>query len=137
MFKPNPLGDNIYCYLGDESSKQIMGFSFMEKLKRETSFNIIYGFLGNNIEYVKEHYYDKCFINIKPNIVGGITTAVELAYMGRFTISDAKAPFCINSLDNILSLIDQESKKIGTIQQSCIGNYYNAGDEWKLIKYWK
>ena len=113
-----------------------MGFSFMEKLKRETSFNIIYGFLGNNIEYVKEHYYDKCFVNIKPHIVGGTTTAVELAYMGRYTISDAKAPFCINSLDNILHLIDQESKKIGTIKDPVIGDYYNTGAEWMNENFW-
>ena len=136
MFKPNPLGDSIYCYLGSESSKYIMGYDLIQEIKKETNFKIIEGYLGHHIEYVKKEYYDKCFVNIKPNIVGGITTAVELAYMGRFTISDAKAPFCINSLDNILSLIDQESKKIGTTQDPVIGDYFNTGEEWLNENFW-
>lgn len=136
MFKPGVLGDKIYCYLGDTASKEIMGFSFMEKLKMKTPFDIIYGFLGNNIEFVKEQYYDKCFVNIKPNVIGGITTAAELAYMGRMTISNTKTPFCINYKNDILDIITKESKKIGTLQSSMIGDFYNIGDEWKQVKFW-
>ena len=136
MFKPGVLGDKIYCYLGDIASKEIMGFSFMEKLKMKTPFDIIYGFLGNSIEFVKEQYYDKCFVNIKPNVIGGITTAAELAYMGRMTISNTKTPFCINYKDDILDIITKESKKIGTLQSSMIGDFYNIGDEWKQVKFW-
>jgi hypothetical protein len=138
IFTPNRLGNKVYCYLGSESSREIMGYSFMEKLRSRISFEIIYGFLGNSIEYVKEQYYDKCFVNIKPNPIGGTTTAVELAYMGRKTISNTEAPFCINykDIDHIADLIKEESKKIGTIQPSCVGNYYNTGEEWKQTKFW-
>lgn len=135
-FIPNILRDKIYCYLGNNNLKGIMGFSFIEDLKKKIGFDVIYGFQGQNMLWVKKNYYDQCFINVKPNIVGGMTTAAELAYMGRKTISNTIAPFCINYGENILDIIEQESKKIGTVQPSCIGDFYNVGEEWKQVNYW-
>jgi len=138
IFTPNLLGDKVYCYLGTREMENEYSCGVINKLKKILPFEILCGFLGNSIEYVKKQYYDKCFINIKPNLMGGITTAVELSYMGRKTISNTDAPFCIsyNNFDEVVNLIMAESKKIGTVQKSCIGDYYNTGEEWMNEEFW-
>jgi hypothetical protein len=137
-FKPTPLGSSIYCYLGNESGKHIMGYDLIEQIRKRTNFDIIIGMQGHSMDYVKENFYNKCFINIKPSITGGLTGACELAYMGRRTVSNAKAPFCLpyNSIDDILRIIDQESSKIGTLQPSCINRFFTTGEEWKHLRFW-
>ena len=148
MFKPNKLGSQIYIYLGTTNRSQNLGIVLANKLQGLTSYKVRFGLWphiadltddANSIVHVKENYYDNCFINFKPNILAGYTTAIELAYMGRKTISNAWAPFCIKyqRLSDILKIIDTESKKIGTIQPSCIGNYYDTGAEWKQVKFWQ
>ena len=139
MFKPNTMGKKVYCYLGNKAMQDSMGFGLMEKLKKAIPYEVIYGYQGHPIEFVKKNYYDECFVNIKPNIVGGFTTAQELAHMGRMTISNALAPFCkpYSDIAEICHLINKESKKIGTIQPSCMGKFYNTGDEWKQVKFWQ
>lgn len=139
MFKPNPLGNNIYCYLGNDRRKQQLGYKLAVYVHQKTGFKILFGMLGNTIEYVKENYYDKCFVNFKPSITAGFTSAIELAYMGRKTISNAQAPFCIHYRDmiGVMDLITVESKKIGSVQPSCVGNYFDTGAEWKQVSFWQ
>ncbi len=136
MFTPNKLGDKVYCYLGNPNVQDQYGYEVVEKLKKEIEFEVIYGYLGHSINFIKEQYYDNCFVNIKTKVIGGMTTATELAYMGRMTISNTKAPFCIDYKDNILDIIREESKKIGTIQPSMIGDFFDTGEEWKQLKFW-
>jgi len=147
-FKPNPLGNQIYIYLGTKSRSQNLGIGIANKIQSQTSYKIKFGFWanianlsdeGNSMTHIKETYYDNCFVNFKPNILAGYTTAIELAFMGRKTISNAWAPFCIKyqGLSGVLKIIDEESKKIGTVQSSCIGDYYDTGAEWKQVKFWQ
>ena len=136
MFTPNKLGDKVYCYVGNRSVQDQYGYDLLEKLKKEIEFDVVYGFLGHSIEFVKENYYDNCFVNIKVRLMGGMTTSTELAYMGRMTISNTKAPFCINYTDDILDIIREESKKIGTIQPSVVGDFFDVGAEWKQLEFW-
>jgi hypothetical protein len=138
MFTPNPLGNKIYCYLGNSRLKEVMGYSFIESIRKKVLFEVIYGYQGHNIQYVKERYYDNCFVNIKPSITGGFTTAQELAFMGRKTLSNAFAPFCTSykSITEVIEFIQEESKKIGTIQPSCMGDFINMDEEWKQLNTW-
>lgn len=139
MFKPNELGENIYCYLGSEGRKKILGYGMVKKLERHTKHKIMIGFLGGTIEDTKVNYYDKCFINFKPSITAGITSAIELGYMGRYTISNLNAPFCkgYKNFEAIMEHIERESKKIGTIQNSLVDGYFNTGSEWKKVDFWQ
>jgi len=147
MFKPNPLGNQIYIYLGTQNRSQNLGIGLANKLQSKTSYKVKFGLWpniadltddANSMVHVKKNY-DNCFVNFKPNILAGYTSAIELAFMGRKTISNAWAPFCIKyqRLSDILKIIDKESKKIGTIQPSCIGGYYDTGSEWKKVKFWQ
>ena len=136
--KPVPLGNKIYCYLGHKKGRAVMGGALIDEIKKYVPFEIIEGYLGHDMEYVKEHYYNHCFVNIKPNVSGGFTTATELAYMGRWTISNANAPFCkpYDTILDIVKLIFEESEKIGTIQPSCVGDLFDTGKEWKNEEFW-
>jgi hypothetical protein len=139
MFKPNKLGNKIYCYLGNGKGKHIMGYDLINQLKLLVEYKIIEGYQGHSMEQVKNNYYDNCFVNVKPNLTGGLTSAIELAKMGRYTISNSKALFCKNyeGLEDMVKLIEIESKKIGTIQPSLIDGYFNIGEEWKQEKFWE
>lgn len=69
---------------------------------------------------------------------GGMTTVRELAYMGRKTICNSlyKFPSLIPYRDqnDIIELINEESKKIGTIQPSIIS--HNINNEWLYTDFW-
>jgi len=140
MFRSNPLGDKVYWYLGDETQKESYGFSIMKKVQDLIPFEIIPGIQGHTLEHVKKYYYDKCFVNVKINDIGGFTTATELACMGRYTIAKAKGsvPFYLPFWDvkDIVNLIRIESEKIGTIQSSLIGNFFDVGKEWQDENFW-
>ena len=138
-FIPTPLGDKIYCYLGSLKRRESCGYGVMRALAKISPFEIIYGYLGQPIEEVRDNYYTPSFINIKPSLIAGTTSAIEMAYMGRKTISNAKAPFCIKYKDikEMLSIIMDESKKIGTIQESVISDYFDTGEEWMNENFWQ
>jgi hypothetical protein len=137
-FKPDVFGDKIYCYLGSKTRAQQMGAGLINELKGKLKFEILIGYQGHSIKDLKTDFYDKCFLNIKPNLTGGFTTAIELAYMGRKTISSSTAPFCINynTMDDVLNLINKESKKIGTTQPSCVGTWFDTEFEWLNTEFW-
>jgi len=138
LFKLSELGNKVYCYLGNAKGKFVMGFDLMKEVEKEIKYEIIQGFQGNTIEFVRDNIYNECFVNLKPNLTGGITSAVELALMGRRTISNTIAPFCMGykSVEDIVRIINEESKKIGIIQASKLGNYFDTGEEWREEKFW-
>lgn len=138
-YKPFPLGNKIYAYMGreKESSKKIMGYDTVKEIDRIIPFEIIYGYQGHSAEFIRDEYYKNSFVNIKPSITGGMTTAIEMAYMGRKTISNAIAPFCYkyNNLHDMYDIIMAESKKIGQMPQPLIDDSFFL-NEWKNINYW-
>jgi len=159
IFRPNPLGDKIYCYAPMRADCDILfdinhsveadgwgRISVMQVINRiqeKINFEILYdggGSIQNykSIELVKESYYDKCFLNLNLGGDGGMTTVRELAYMGRKTICNSlyKFPSFISYLDedDIIRIINEESKKIGTIQPSIIS--HNINDEWLYTDFW-
>jgi hypothetical protein len=133
-----PLGENIYCYLGNERGKKLMGGDLVMEIEKRTDFNIIVGLRGKDYQWVIDNWYNECFVGLKPSMTGGCTTAIELAHMGRYTISNTYGLYYkpYSDIDDILRIIDEESKKIGTIQKPLIDGYFDTGEEWKEVGFW-
>ena len=138
-FKPTILGDKIYFYSGftnwSPNSK-----SFINDIQSRINYEIItteHMTLSDyyNIDELVENFYNKCFVslNFTHEFVGhssGMTTCRELALMGRKTITGYN-PYPYNclirtrSIDEIIQSINEESKKIGTIQEKIDIHNYN------------
>ena len=94
-----------------------------------------------NINYLKENYYDKSFLNLNLSKDNGMTTVREMGLMGRKTLTmrtpETYKYNCIINCDNIediIKTIKHESKKIGTIQP--LLNTHTVNDEWLNLNYW-
>ncbi len=139
LFTPNPLGDCICCYLGNEKLKYLYGFEEVEKLKKLTKFKILISMQGRTRNQLKKEIYDKSFVYFKPIQVGGIQTSTELALMGRKTVGIAKGEFYLlyNSIEHACELIEEQAKNIGKTVGSVLDkNYFDTGEEWKQVKFW-
>jgi hypothetical protein len=138
-YKPVPLGGKVYCYLGNERAKDIMGFKEIDALSKKIDFEIIIGYRDDHdFIWVRDNHYRDSFINIKPSITGGYASATEMAYMGRYTISNGWSPFCLpyKSIDEMAEIVKRESKHIGELRDSVVGGYYDTGDEWMDVDFW-
>jgi len=137
-FTPNIMGDKIYIYLGAGSSRNLYGYRQAEELKKLVKYDILYGLAGKNIDYKKE-YYDKCFANLNLSLSGrcGFTTAFELGYMGRMSLTTSNAQYPMLRRGNMVDMINEESHKIGTIQPSMMDGFQITDDRWKKISFWQ
>lgn len=138
MFVPNILGPEVYFYIGNNKQRKLYGYDLVKKISKRIPFPVQYAGQGHTMKEVKENYYDNCFVNIKPIIHGGLTTATELAFMGRKTISNTKADFCIgyDNIDEIVDIIEQESQKIGTVQPNLIRDTFEGTGAWRHESFW-
>ena len=139
LFKPNKLGDCIYCYLGSKKLKYLYGFEEFEKLRKLTKFKLLVGIEKQPIEQLKINFYDKCFVYFKSALVGGGTTAEELALMGRKTVgrSENKSYLLYDNIEQACELIEEQAKNIGkTVGSVLKENYFDTGKEWKQVKFW-
>jgi len=140
MFKPNKLGDKIYCYVGNQNQKKWYGYERALKIQKQIDYEIIFGMQGHSIEYVKEQYYDNCFVNLNIETMGscGHITIRELARMGRRTIINTRYNYpCTipyGNYDDIPGLINEESKKIGTVQAGW--DFHTVDGAWKNVSFW-
>ena len=143
LFKPTMLGDKIYIYRMDN-------YELMQNIQQKINFEIITtGLVGGSkfydLKYLKENFYDKSFLNLNLSRGTGLGTAIELGLMGRKTIfkptmqnniQRLELPIFIhyNTIDDIIEIINQESKKIGTIQPAI--QSHNVGKEWLHLNFW-
>jgi hypothetical protein len=142
IFKPKPLGDKIYTYLGFDGNRGEFNLSLIKQIQQWIPYEIIYytneSYLPLPIEELKEKYYDKVFLNLNFSHGNGFTTVRELGMMGVKTIMNTsfKLPSIISysSVTHIVELINEEAKKIGTIQPSI--DCHTVGDEWKNLDFW-
>ncbi len=143
IFKPNPLGDKIYCYIGmGKEGKR--GWDIAKEIEKRIDLEIIYGIQRSKYQCVGMEevkvMYDKCFLNLNldPSGGGGMITVTELGLMGRMTIMNTKferesiIPY--KDIDEIVEIINRESKKIGTVQPAM--NPHNTGEEWLNVDFW-
>ncbi len=137
-FKPVKLGENVYCYVGKGNNKG----KFEEKLLREIAAKsrhpFIYGIQGQPITEVQTKYYAQSFINIKLNPFAGTTTAYEMAFMGRRSVSNMNEEWYLNwqTADDVVRLIEQESKLIGVTPNALVPDGHFVGEEWKQTEFW-
>jgi len=138
IFKPVSLGNFVYAYLGKPEYKELYGYNIINEVSRKISFKILIGYLGHEMSFIKKEFYDKSFINLKISLTGGMTTATELAYMGRKTISNTKSILCTpyKDVDDIVNLIMAESLNINKIPESRIPGGYFTGGEWLNESFW-
>lgn len=120
-FKPVPLGDKIYVYMGWKvfRKKQFNWESVITPIIEHFGKDKIIFSTDSSIEDIHENFYKKSFVNLKPNCAGGNTSMLELAHMGIKTITPVnQGPNCLTyeSLDDIIALINKESTKIGSTQ---------------------
>lgn len=105
-FTPCEPGDKIYCYQGSAAGGDKYGWNILKLLKeRFGEDKFITGIQGYSIDYVKENYYKNSFFNLQFNVMAGFTTVLEMAHMGRPSLSNYPAAFCFGhfSLDDLVS----------------------------------
>lgn len=141
LFKPIPLGEKIYVYMSTNSDgfKAKFRMDIVERLQDHFKDDILIGYHGNTIEEMISNYYSKSFINLQLNKDAGFTTALEMAHMGRRSISNYEAPFCVNykNLDMVVNLINQQKKYIGKAIDLKINDYICNSDKWLTNNFWK
>jgi len=143
-FNPTPLGDKIYAYTGFKNGWFPNDISKLEEIQNHIDYEIITTSHNDksdlyDINYLKENYYDKCFLNLNFSNNHGMTTVRELGLMGRMTIMSGEYynyPCLIRCKDNddIIRIINEEASKIGTLQNSI--NSHNIGEEWIDTEFW-
>ena len=147
MFTPNVLGDKIYYYSGFKNGwSGRWGEDVIKEIQKNINFEIITTSHINKSDmysekYLKENFYDKTFLNLNLSEENGMTTVREMGLMGRKTITMRKNNYydysCIincESIEDIVKNINEESKKIGSIQKSM--DSHTVGDEWLNLNYW-
>lgn len=149
IFEPNTLGDRIYFYSGFKNGWN-KNHNLINEIQKKISFEIIttnHQHLNNyyDIQHLKSTYYDKCFLNINLSMGHGLSTTIELGLMGRKTIFNNTNKNNIQRIefpnfitygdfDSIIDIINNESKKIGTLQSAI--DAHNIGDEWLNLNFW-
>lgn len=149
MFKPSILGDKIYTYSGFKEGWNHT-YDIVKEIQKNINFEIIttqHSTLKDyyDINYLKQNFYEKSFLNLNFSQGNCLATAIELGLMGRKTIfknnnnnniQRLEFPNFISydCIEDIINTINQESKKIGTIQQSI--DAHNIGDEWLDLDFW-
>jgi hypothetical protein len=143
-FDPAPLGDKIYCYQNQMTEGNKAKY-FYKELQRITEYfgpsMVIIGYHGKPMEYVKEQYYSNAFVNVQLNPMAGFTTSLEMAHMGRVSISNYQAPFCrgfssiVDAIAYIRKVKNQPPDPKEVHQQA--KDFVVSTNEWLKIDYWK
>lgn len=143
QYKPTPLGEKIYSHI---PLREISRDNFEEMFQYERLINLF----GEDMfcfpkEWVEPQecisYFNQSFVNLKPHTIRGANTAWKLGCMGRNTITTniENAPNYLHysTDDELKRLVDEESKKIGTIQRNKLTEYFHQSDDWLHEDYWK
>jgi hypothetical protein len=135
IYKQLPKGNKIYCYInnhhvGNKSKHKIQ--HLQPAIEHFGKDRFIFGVHGNSFEWVRQNWYRESFVNIQLNEMAGFTSAIEMAHMGRRSISNNKAPFCLNweSSKDIIELIEQEQY---TPLDNSVEGYLCQSNQWLKI----
>lgn len=143
-FKPTVMGEKIYAYVGQPERREQFNLNLIQQIQNNINFDIIIGEHKNIYSYLdinttKTMYYNPSFLNLNFSTESGLTTVIEMAFMGRKTISNSPLKWeCMipyDDLDDIINIINRESKKIGTIQKSI--DVHQINDVWQTLEYWE
>jgi len=125
-FKPTPKGDRPYCYVNQWEDNNLI----KHRWHLAEKYNPIAGIHGKTQAEVITDYYTPAFINFQLNPYAGFTSAIEMAYMGRKSISNSPAPFCIpfNKESDIQRIIDIERDTDWNVD--LVGDYLYHEKDW-------
>lgn len=138
-FKPSTPTDNkIYCYVNQGTPSHLAKHgvnSIKNVIEHFGADAFIFGTHGKTTEQVISDYYKPAFINLQLNVYAGFTSSLEMAHMGRKTISNTKAPFCIpyKSESDIISIIEFEFEFDAPVDFDLIGDYLMEDDSWLCL----
>jgi len=132
-FKPTTKGDKIYIYVNRGTPGHIAKHGLEKHKWLITHFGhdrFIFGVHGKSESEVIRDYYTPSFINLQLNPVAGFTSSLEMAHMGRKTVSNTDAPFAIPFLNenDIICAIENEAKNKDF--DSLIGDYLDNSHNW-------
>ena len=149
IYQPTPLGDKIYSHIVVGEKEGEWGKEFNKTFKYEKLMKLF----GEDMfcfpeEWKLAHemlpYFNQSFVNIKPHKIRGAVTSWKLGVLGRNTITvnteDAPNYIHYSTDDELKRLVDEESKKIGTVQNEFsekTRNYFHQSDDWLHEDYWK
>jgi hypothetical protein len=151
-YLPTKLGDKIYSHipLREISRQYHENGQLVTKFEEIFQYEKLMKLFGEDMFcFPKEWtdtskmlpYFNQSFVNIKPHKVRGYVTSWKLGCMGRntITVNTEGAPNFLHykSDDDLLRLVDEESKKIGTIQENKLLEYFHQSDDWLYEDYWK
>jgi len=165
-----PLGDKIYVYSGNHKRDYLSDDKGTNKGLYNECIKPLIDILGvKKFIFAKKYtkkkliqkVYKSCFIFIKPNVLGGLTTMWEMGKMGRKTITsdlikipnvynadleynkkdsyfDTKNVIGYKDLQNVIDLINRESEKIGNCNIETSWQTINLikHKPWKKLDYW-
>lgn len=132
-FTPCEKGDKIYVYINNNQEgnkvKHMVGL-LEPAINYFGKDKFLFGVHGHTMEEMIEEYYKKSFLNIQLNPYAGFASALEMAYMGRKSVSNNPAPFCINykTPNSIIEIIKNEMNN-KTLDYS-VKNYLYEKNDW-------
>lgn len=141
-FKPTKLGNKVYIYSSTKND------AFHLKFKTNIIFHLyeqfgkdlfLIGYHGHTMQEMITNYYSKSFLNLQLNKDAGFTTALEMAHMGRRSISNYPANFCLpyENIDDIIRLINNEKELIGTNMEINLNNLLFNSTQWLNLDFWQ
>ena len=145
-FKPTVMGNEIYIYIPHDNKKynDRYGRNIVEKIKKNCDYkiNIVASDQYKRKDLVK--IYSRCFCGLRLTKHDGLPSQViEMGLMGRRSFYNGDIPGSIpwsKNVDNIIENIEEEAKKIGTVNYSYskrISNFINIKDNWLDTKFWE
>lgn len=140
--KQEPKGDKIYCYINKLKSAHHYHDGLIEELRSIYGKDIILGRQGHTMQQTINKYYKQSFVNLQFNPVAGGGTQIDMAYMGRPSISNFPAPWCYhyNSFDDIIEGIEKARALTYYEQEEIIkavDSYYDDSGDWLNLNFWK
>lgn len=139
-WKPEILGNKIYVYGHGEK----YGIPMIKRIMELVPFEfILTNYRSHYDEAQLYDLYKKCFVGLRLTKFDGTAHSVqEMGLMGRRTIWNGKTPSAISweNIDNIIKTINEESKKIGTLQFQIAKDTYdflNIGIDWLNVNFYK
>lgn len=120
-YTPQPLGTKIYCYQNspNDRNKDKYRFFMLEKVIERYGDKVIIGYHGNT-EAQMMQIYRRCFINLQFSPTAGFGSTLEMAHMGRPSVSKERADFCYHyeTMQDIYDIIDSVQPNIYKVSEA-------------------
>lgn len=133
-FKPEPLGEKIYCYqsANTQGNKQKYRYDLLQKVINRYGDRVLIGYHPHTDEEMID-IYKECAIGLQFNAWAGFTSTKEMAHMGRISVSNRPFPFVQNFIEkNLIKVIDNaldlslDPKEVARQSRE----FLNVGKDW-------